>query len=209
MKNQIKKYIAASLLITAATVRVVNAASLPSPIEEYSRTGKLEIYAIAESLNAWEKTKFDHGNSVKIDSGIGGGVGFGYNINEYLNVNTSITGTGVGFKARNSDFGSSSSGDIAVVKWDVNLDYNILKKRLTPVLTAGAGMAYFSGGFDNSSFLDFGETDLIWGVGGGVRWDISDHWFAKAIYRVNWTTLQDSENTTRFNSIALGIGYKF
>jgi opacity protein-like surface antigen len=209
MKNQIKKYIAVSVLVTAATIRVANAASIPSPLEDCSRKGRAEIYAIAESLSGWERTKLNNGNiSLKIDSGIGGGVGFGYNINEYLNVNTAVTGSGVNFKAQDSDFGEVS-GDTSIVKWDVNLDYNILKKRLTPLLTAGVGMTYFSGSFDGNSFLEFGEADLVWGIGGGVRWDISDHWFAKATYRVNWADLQESDSPTRFNSIALGIGYTF
>jgi opacity protein-like surface antigen len=69
-------------------------------------------------------------------------------------------------------------------------------------------MTYFSGNFANQWF-DFGEADLVWGIGGGVRWDISDRWFVKTIYRVNWTSLEKADNATRFNSIALGIGYVF
>lgn len=201
-----KKYIVLSLLIIAGTVPASNASS--GPLDEFSRKGKFEIYGIGEYLTGWETTTFSHDLSLKIDSGFGGGIGFGYNINDYLNVNSSITGAGLDFKVQDSVFGNTS-GNTAAVKWDVSLDYNILKKRLTPLLTAGAGATYFSGNFDNFFLGNFGETDLVWGVGGGVRWDISDHWFAKAIYRVNWTNFQKSDDTTRFNSIALGIGYTF
>jgi opacity protein-like surface antigen len=207
-KSKMKQYIVLSLLITAA-IPVANASPIPSPLDEFSRKSKTEIYGTGEYLTSWETTKFDHGNvSLKIDSGFGGGIGFGGNVTDYLNVNTSLTGAAMDFEARDSFFGNSS-GDPAVVKWDVSLDYNILKTRFTPLLTAGAGVAYFSGNFNNSFLGDFGETDFVWGVGAGVRWDISEHWFAKATYRVSWTSLQDSDNPTRFNSISLGIGYVF
>lgn len=206
MKNQIKKFILGTILI-ATTVSGYCAASLVSPLDQFSRKGKPEFYGVAEYLTAWRTTKFSHDHYLKIDSGFGGGVGFGYNINDYLNVNSSITGASLDFETQNSFFGTTS-GDTAFVKWDVSLDYNILKKRLTPLLTAGAGATYFSGNFANQWF-NLGETGVIWGVGGGVRWDISDHWFAKAIYRANWNDLQDADEITRFSSIALSIGYTF
>jgi opacity protein-like surface antigen len=181
---------------------------MPSPLDEFSRKGKGEFHGVAEYLTGWETTKFNGGDiSLKIDSGFAGGIGFGYSINDYLNVNSSITGGSLDFEAEDSFFGNTSD-DTSVVKWDVNLDYNILKKRLTPLITTGVGMTYFSGNFANQWF-DFGEADLVWGIGGGVRWDISDRWFVKTLYRVNWTSLEKADNATRFNSIALGIGYVF
>lgn len=205
-----KKCIPLSLLLIAATIPQANASSIPNPMDESSRKDRGEFYGIAEYLTGWETTKFHSGDdrefSLKIDSGLAGGVGFGWNFNEHLNLNTTITGGSMDFEARGLD--ETDSGDTAVVQWAVSLDYHVLKTRLTPLLTTGAGVTYFSGDF-NDSWINFGEANFSWGVGGGVRWDISDHWFAKAIYRVNWTNLEKSDNATRFNSVALAVGYTF
>ena len=207
MNNRIKKYTALSSLLTAATISVTNASSIPSPMDESSRKAKPEIYGIAEYFTNWEMIELYDGElSLKMDSGWGGGVGLGFNFNEYLNLNMTFVGASLDFKTENSVL---DENDTTVVQGNFNLDYNILKKRLTPLLTVGAGLTHFSNDFGDNSWFNYGERNFSWGFGGGVRWDISDDWFMKAIYRVNWTNVENSDNTTRFNSIALGVGYVF
>ena len=172
--------------------------------DEYNRSGKFEVYGLGEVLTGWQTTS-SSGVNLKFDTGYGGGLGAAYNFNNHLALNTdfsvgslSLTGTGYGYS-------ESASG--ATLRWYGSLDYNILRRRLTPFVTAGGGLIGFYGTWSGAA--TFSETDPAWGVGGGLRWDISDHWYVKALYRANWTSLQGSSSTTLFHSITLGIGFSF
>ena len=91
---------------------------------------------------------------------------------------------------------------------NVSLEYNILKSRFTPVLAGGVGFINYTGDFGSSS-SSFQETDLSYGAGGGVRWDVSDHLSFRAMYRAVFTTLQDTNDSLLFHTVTLSIGYAF
>lgn len=194
-----------NLLLLAGTTTFVSAG--PSLLDEFSRKGRVEIYGFGEYLTGWEETTFlNRTLSLQFDSTFGGGLGFGLPLGEHLNLSTDLFFSRVGVSGWSSR-GTRAEGDANLLRWNVNLDYHILKRRLTPLLTGGAGIVHFNGDFGAGA--EFSETDLTWGVGAGGRWDITDHWFIRAVYRVNWTSLQDSDHLTLFHSVALGVGYAF
>ncbi len=53
------------------------------------------------------------------------------------------------------------------------------------------------------------ETDLTFGVGAGVRWDISDRWYAKAVYRMNWTEFSGFDELTLVHGATVSVGFRF
>jgi opacity protein-like surface antigen len=89
--------------------------------------------------------------------------------------------------------------------YDLNLDVNILKGPLTPVITGGIGYINFSGGEE----VSFSETDFSYNIGRGLRWDIAKDSFIKALYRAIWTQLEGSDKSLRFDSIGIIVGYMF
>jgi len=141
-----------------------------------------------------------------------GGFGFGYNFNENLNVNTSFIFGSTDIEIKNLSGGMIGEGDTDFFLSNVNLDYNIMKDSFTPFVTGGIGYVKYDGnlkynGNPNSESID--SSDFSWNLGAGLRWDVSEKWLLKATYATNWTELDDADDTSRFWSVSLSLGYKF
>jgi opacity protein-like surface antigen len=97
---------------------------------------------------------------------------------------------------------------------DFNVDYNILPDRLTPLVTAGIGVATIDmdagyPGYGYSHHLSAGESNFSYNIGAGARWDITDNILIKLIYRVTWTQLEDANDNQAFSGVGLSIAYMF
>lgn len=171
--------------------------------QEWSRKGKGEIFGLGEYLNG--DTTSGLGLTIELDSAFAGGIGGGYNFNDYINLNTDLLFSSMDITAEG--YGEKLVSDTTVFIWDLNLDINFLKKRFSPLITGGIGLVTFSG--DWGSDFDFNETDFSYNVGGGFRWNITDHFLVKAIYRATWTKLEDADNSLLLDGIAVSIGYTF
>jgi opacity protein-like surface antigen len=88
----------------------------------------------------------------------------------------------------------------------LNLDYNMINRRLTPVLTAGIGYQYFGtdngytavgpyGGFVSLNNYYY-ETDFTWNVGAGIRWNVTDQFFIKVMGGAQWLQYSGANNIT-------------
>ena len=75
------------------------------------------------------------------------------------------------------------------------------------MITGGIGFINFRG--DWGPGFDFNETDFSYNVGGGFRWNITDHFLIKAIYKATWTKLEDADSSFLLDGIAVSIGYTF
>jgi opacity protein-like surface antigen len=60
---------------------------------------------------------------------------------------------------------------------------------------------------DCSSTYD--ETDFAWNVGGGLRWNVTDHFVLKLVGGLSWTELKDSDDLAQFGFVTLSIGGSF
>lgn len=199
MKQLIQSHLLAVVLAILATL------ALTSPVcsaEEWSRKGKRDLYAFGQFMSGDSTT--GSGITLELDQTIAGGLGLGYNIIDNLNFNmeffygsTEMTGKG---------FSTSVKGDTSLFGGNLNLDYNILKSRFTPLITGGIGAIRFDGDFEG---FPFSESDFSYNVGGGFRWDVSDHFLVKAIYRATWTKLEDTDKSILFQGPVLSIGYIF
>lgn len=178
-----------------ATVTSANAGLF----EEYSRKNihPGEFYGYFHTMDG--DTDFD--GTIITDKGNVFGIGFGINMSDYLNLNTEL---GIAKLDTTSSLGGSADTDM--FEWKVGLDYNILKYRLTPIVTGGFGVMSQSGSVGD---VDWQETTFTYGVGAGVRWDISDRFVLKAVYRFDWTNFEGSAGATRYDSVWVSIGYKF
>lgn len=150
--------------------------------DECSRAGKGEAFAVGQvgyiALASVKTYQF--------------GVGVGYNVIDQINVNAYLAGGSIGAGVGNVDVSTGLfSGQLGV-------DYNVLRTRLTPYLTAGAGFDYVPVASTMLYTLD---------VGVGCRWDFNDRWFAKAAYE---PTLAMHEIGGVFDNVfSLSVGMKF
>ena len=171
--------------------------------QEWSRKGKGEFYVFGQSMGGDTATGL--GVTIKLDDNIAGGLGAGTNLSDNFNLNTSL------FYGSKDITGTVSAvtlkGDTTLFGWDVNVDYNILKGRITPMITGGIGFIAFNGDWKGTA--DFQETDFSYNIGGGLRWDVTNNFLIKAIYKATWTKLEDTDEAIRFDGINLSIGYIF
>jgi hypothetical protein len=52
-------------------------------------------------------------------------------------------------------------------------------------------------------------ADFSYNLGGGLRWDINDHFLIKAIYRATWITMEDTDDAVLLDGISFSVGYIF
>ncbi len=197
MKDKAKKIriltiICLSLVVFITTSIVCNA-------QEWSRKGKGEIFALGQQMD--DDTTTVSGIEVEVDDTIVGGFGIGFNFNDHLNLNMDMF-----FGSTDLIANGYFKVDTDLLGMDFNLDYNILKSRFTPMITGGIGFINFSG---DVSGYDFDETDFSYNLGVGFRWDITDHFLFKGIYRFTWTELEDTDDSIMLDGISLSIGYLF
>ena len=150
--------------------------------DEFSREGKFEAFAVGQAgYIALANIK-----TYQL------GVGVGYNVLDRLNINGSLTGGSIGAGIGDIDVSTGLfSGQLGV-------DCNLLKSRLTPYLTAGAGFDYVPVASTMLYTLD---------VGVGCRWDFNDCWFAKVAYEP--TLAMHEIGGVVDNVFSLSVGMKF
>jgi opacity protein-like surface antigen len=161
------------------------------PTNLHVRAGKWEVYGLG---------LYDHvtPGGVGVDV-YAGGVGIGYNFIDQL-------GAYVEFTAGSASAAvDSASGSASAYAGEIGLNYNILKKPLTPFVTVGLEYLRFTSDGTYRGF--FGPY-----VGLGARWDFNERWFAKAEYRlssmVTMFGVNGDDNMTG-NGIFLSAGLKF
>ena len=177
----------------------------------WNRKGKTEVFAFFRRMDGQEDEWFQ-AVDVNIDSTFIGGVGIGYNFSEYLNLNMDVWYGSIDMKLEPVPvFGSgppAAQGNANLFAADLNLDYNVLKSRFTPVLSGGIGFINFDGDrLDSGS--EFSQRKFSYNLGAGLRWDIAHHVFMKAMFKHTVTELQYVSERISFDSIGLNIGYLF
>lgn len=174
--------------------------------EPFERGGKWFVTTGAQYLTS-ESTALEVDGveaQIALENGFTGGVGVGFDLSDHFTVGMDV---GAGSATLNATArGTSVSESATLLAANTYLDWNILKSRFTPLLTANVGVLNLSGDVQG---IGAGETDFTFGFGGGVRWDFSDRWFAKAVYRVNWTEFQGFEEMTLVHGVAVLLGIRF
>lgn len=170
--------------------------------EEWSRKSKKEFFLLCQYMGG--DTTNHLGVALEFDSTTVGGLGVGLNLNDHLNLNSDLFIGSTDFTA--IGLGLTSEDSCTLVGWDANLDLNMLKTRFTPMVRVGFGFIAFNGDHHGGNFR---ETDYSYNLGGGFRWDVTDYFLIRALYRATWTELEDAKDTILFDGISLSIGYIF
>jgi opacity protein-like surface antigen len=198
-------------------------AQIPSATEAFSRQNKFDVYGVGQYLHQDETTYNGPYGSTKLkldDTGLGG-IGVAYHFSDYLAVHADFMLGPASFSSQESGGPAYSLGESAFIQSSrINLDYNIINRRLTPFITAGIGYQYFQidqsyYGYGDYYYGDYyynnyySETDFTWNVGVGLRWNITDNFFIKLTGGAQWLQYQDAQNITTQFEASLAIGCTF
>jgi opacity protein-like surface antigen len=187
-------------------------------LQESARTGTFEVGGTVQWFSG--ETVDGHfagrDGELELEDLVGGGINFGYHLNEYLNINTDLV-----FSSADVNFFSpgvrSLHDDADFFAWTVNLDYYILPTRFTPFLTGGIGLLYMDNWYDDYWYccyppqqeIPISETDFLWNVGGGLRWELTDNIVLKLGYRLYGAELEYANEHMFMHSGLLSILYHF
>ncbi len=184
------------------TLVLVMTASLVCAADGGTRTHEYDFFGAVQILGDDRDTFGNGASAVRQDDTIVGGIGVGWFINEHLNLNTDVMFGVVdligSIRTVQADFGL----------WNVNLDWYPWKSAITPVLTGGVGLLSYRAQMAPVSQSGFEDEDFSYNLGGGIRWDINDQWFAKAVYRVIRARWDGADNNVTIESISVMLGVK-
>jgi opacity protein-like surface antigen len=186
-----------------ALVMMLGSTCLASP------RGGPEVYLIGHwDAGTESKAEGAFGTDVtlEMDNGFGGGVGVGLNFGPFVNLNFSGVYSVTDIEIRNDFGGSVSSDDTSTLHLSANLEIYPFDAPFTPLIGGGVGVINISGEIGND---DISETDFAYNFTAGVRWDIDDHVFLKAQYRIIFFEFEDSEDTDPVHAAELALGWRF
>ena len=188
-----------------ALLATIAASAAHAEEKPWSRVGRGELYPIVQMLGGDTTSFFGGDLEMDIDSTSAFGAGMGINWDDHFNINTEflvgrLDATGTSPLAP----GVTAELDVDAWIWNVNLDYNILKSRLTPLVTGGVGLMVL-----NNHGANINETDFSYNLGVGGRWDITDGIALRVIYRSTWAKLEDADDPSRFAGVTANLIFMF
>ncbi|MEN6336263.1 MAG: outer membrane beta-barrel protein [Phycisphaerales bacterium] len=187
----------AALLMTATASRAFD------DDLSWSRAGRGDVYFIFQTLGSDATTGLDGTAEIEMDDGEAYGAGLGWNFTDHFNVNTEVFFGDAGFRGTSaSNPGVVVREDTDIWAWQANLDYNILKSRLTPLVTGGLGVMGW-----HSDVIT--ERNFSYNLGAGARWDVAENLAMKLLYRVTWTEIEDADDPFEFDGLTFELIYMF
>ena len=201
-------------------------AQIPWATEPFPRANKFEVYGLGEYLHQDDTTFNDpyYGNvTMKMDDTGLGGVGMAYHFNDFLSVRADFMFGEATIHTEGPDGMDIIPTQTAFLQTGrINLDYNMINRRLTPVLTAGIGYQYmeidqsqtftyqdYNGFYSVTADSYYYETDFTWNVGAGFRWNVTDQFFIKAMVGPQWLQYNGADGITTQIEGFFVIGWMF
>ncbi len=217
---------AAAVLAGLVLNVVLVSTSLAQP---YSREGHWEFFLGGQVISSQDITFNDALGTVttKMDTAGLGGFGLGYHLTDNIALRGDFMFGGTTFYSTGPDIAGRLAQDAFIQTASFNLDWNILKQRFTPFLTAGIGYQYFSVELVNAPPVEtcwwdpwwgwvcgfekptHNETDFTWNVGGGLRWDMNNRFFLKALVDANWLQFSGAQGITTQIRGTFGVGVTY
>jgi len=160
----------------------------------YSRQRKVEIFGTTQLIEMELKPdtpnyEFCSAAKLNVADISATGFGLGYNLDDHWNVNASLLqgSTGTTHEKNYDKNGLFLDAKLRYLFVGANLEYNFLKKRLSPFVTAGGGLAKISGKRDRCQHGRYvtviDDVMYSYNVGAGLRWDLAEHIALKLTYR--------------------------
>jgi opacity protein-like surface antigen len=188
-----------ALALAASTANGMTNAASYNPFSEFDRRAGNggDLYAYYHQVEG--RTTFNSGTVVE-DDGVIYGLGLSVHPSSYVSMHMEIGAGGLDSKYNTLP----GVYDLWAFEMKLGLDYHVLKRRLTPVLSAGIGLMN-----QTIDELNVSEGSFTYGLGAGLRWDVTDHFFIKAGYVVDWTSFDSSSEPTKYDGLFAAVGWRF
>ncbi|WP_041523752.1 outer membrane protein [Gilvimarinus agarilyticus] len=179
-----------------------------------------------------ETIDFDGGANVRVNSDAGFGFSAGFNYSDNLNLRGSFTWNSTSYNAeRVLDDGNNTVENIGGVfdSFTANLmaDYYFLDGPITPFINGNIGWttvdSNIAAGPPNSvCWWDpwwgyicdyyqptYGDDSFSYGIGAGVRFDISNQHFIRAGYYERWLDVDNAIDDPTFGTLSVEFGFMY
>jgi hypothetical protein len=186
--------------IIAVLLVMAGASSVFGEEKPWSRAYRTEVYGICQILGRDAVSAQNESGMIYTDTTPVYGGGIGVNFTDHLNLNTEIM---LGWMD-GKDTSPYWEHDVryendSIYLWNVNLDYNILKSRITPVISGGVGVLGYNG--DNNVH----EVHFAGNVAGGIRWDVTDRFAVRVLYRSTWWEMEYADDPSQFDGVTASV----
>jgi opacity protein-like surface antigen len=194
-----------SLLVVTIMTNLCNA----QDEQQWSRKGKNELFGTFQKMGG-ETVCYSFPDILPVkldfDSTTVYGAGYGYNLNDHWNINTDLLFGYADTEVKIVDV-AVENVEMDYILWDINVDYNFLKGRLTPLVTGGIGLMDFSINTTATGVGRENESNFSYNLGAGVRWDVMDNLLLKVLYRTTKTEFDD--NDLKYEGVSVSVAYMF
>jgi opacity protein-like surface antigen len=193
------------LLVALVSVLATGTAKADDWLAASHRVGRFELFGEGAFYKGNDVDVSGSSGQITLGNNWNAGLGFGMNFGPLFNFNAEIFGGPLDISVGNH-FSSSSADNALMAGAMAHIEFYPINGPLTPVLTGGAGFVRTQGDIGTTTF---GETDLAFDAGAGVRWDFDEHTFAKVLYRARWIDFKDTEEFMLLHSVWVSFGFKF
>jgi opacity protein-like surface antigen len=214
------RYVLAATMTLAALMAMHRTAGAQNVVGEITRDKKWDVYILGQNLTSEEIEYRTNSGLVPITMSPTpmGGFGFGYHFMK--NFAWRFEGA-IGYPTFTGHGpASGTTRDVALHTGMLNFDWFMLDKRVSPYFTAGLGWQYIYAQTSNIgapvaywdpwygytvgvAYPGHSETDFLWTLGLGLRWDVSQHFFLKLAADSNWVDFSKASKT--INQIRYGL----
>ncbi len=207
------------LKMKTVTIFMLIIAATASAIADGDRAGRWE-YSFSIDHASKKHLEFANGDNIDLDPKFIWGLGFGYNINNYLSADFLFSYSNSSYDATYEGKPYTSTTDMHSTYTMVGMTYNIIDAPLTPFVSAKVGMAFVNSGISDDSLPDCDAlfatcyesthttTELSYSAMVGLRYDFKSQVFVKGGVGINVVDY-DSINTPYFNVYQLTVGMRY
>ena len=209
------------LKIKIATLLVLMAGTMVTAIADGDRAERWE-YSFSIDHASKKSLEFANGDNIDLDPKLIWGLGFGYNINNYLSADFLFSYSKSSYDATYEGKPYTSTTDMHSTYTMMGMTYNIIDAPFTPFVSAKVGMAFVNSGISDDSPPDCDQTliysscyesthtttELSYSAMVGLRYDFKSQVFVKGGVGINVVNY-DSINTPYFNVYQLMLGMRY
>jgi hypothetical protein len=175
---------------------------------------------------------FAGGSELDVNSDIGWGFGFAYNLNDHLALGFDLGWNSPSYDATivSADTPAlanrRSSGELSTSSFHFNLLYNLIAGPITPFVTAGIGSTFvdsnvaygapvgscwydpYWGYYCDSYQATYSDSRFSYNASVGIRWDLARDAFLRASIGTHWIDMKNSGDQD-FTTGRLEIGFMY
>jgi opacity protein-like surface antigen len=174
---------------------------------------------------------FNGGSTASLEDDIGLALTFGYRFNSRFELTFGLDWNTVDYDINvapgSGQLGFSGTGDLESFTPRVGVNFNVLEGDLTPYLTGSVGWSfidtnvpdgppqsacwwdpwwgYYCGTWQDTRSID----ELAYGVGVGVRWDMSSTITLRFGYEKHWLDIGEATSTPDFDQLKFGVSARY